>query len=95
MIAAAQSGFANQLRQRLASTAPSVDPNVVSATGATDLRRDFSGAELDGIIRVYVWGIKVAFAIAIGASGLSAIVSLCTKWDNINKKKEQPKNNKC
>ncbi|KAH7336739.1 hypothetical protein BKA65DRAFT_553376 [Rhexocercosporidium sp. MPI-PUGE-AT-0058] len=42
----------------------------------------------------YEWGIKVAFAIVIAASGISAIVSLCTKWDNINKKKEQPKDSK-
>lgn len=94
MLAAAQSGFTNQLAQKLASTAPTVDPTLVSATGATDIRRVFSGAELDGVIRAYAWGIKVAFAIVIAASGVSAIFSLCTKWDNINKKKAQPKDSK-
>lgn len=94
MLAAAQSGFTNQLARKLASTAPNVDPALVLATGATDIRRVFSGAELDGVIRAYAWGIKVAFAIVIGASGVSAIFSLCTRWDNINKKKEQPKGSK-
>lgn len=94
MLAAAQAGFTNQLKQRLASTAPNVDRALVLATGATDIRRVFSGADLVGIIRAYEWGIKVAFAIVIAASCVSAIFSLCTKWDNINKKKEQPKDSK-
>ena len=94
MLAAAQSGFSNLLKQTLASTAPNVDPTLVSATGATDIRRVFSGAEVDGIIRAYSCGIKVAFAIVIGASGVSAISSLCTKWGNIHEKKEQRKDSK-
>lgn len=94
MLAAAQAGFTNQLKQRLARTAPNVDRALVLATGATDIRRVFSGADLVSIIHAYEWGIKVAFAIVIAASGISAIISLCTKWDNINKKKEQPKDSK-
>ncbi|KAI0176907.1 major facilitator superfamily domain-containing protein [Pestalotiopsis sp. NC0098] len=94
MLAAAQAGFTNQLSQRLASTAPDVDRALVLATGATDIRSVFSGADLIGIISAYEWGIKVAFAIIIASSGVSAIFSLCTKWDNINKKKEQPKDSK-
>lgn len=84
MISAAQSGFVNQLLSKLASTAPRVDPVLVIATGATELHRVFSGAELDGILIAYVWGIKIAYAITIGAVGLAIFISLCSKWTRIN-----------
>ena len=87
LIAAAQSGFVNQLLHKLANTAPSVNPALVTATGATELHQVFSGAELDGVVRAYAWGIKVAFAITIGACGITFPFSLCSKWKNVNAKK--------
>lgn len=87
MISAAQSGFVNELVRKLARTAPTVEPAAVIATGATDLHRVFSGAELDGTVRAYAWGIKTAFAITIAACGLSLPVSLLSRWDNIHQKK--------
>ncbi|KAF2031680.1 MFS general substrate transporter [Setomelanomma holmii] len=87
LIAAAQSGFDNQLVHKLASTAPSVDPALVTATGATTLRQVFSGAELDNVLRAYAWGIKVVFAITITACGITAATSLCTKRTNVNAKR--------
>jgi hypothetical protein len=91
LIAAAQSGFVNQLVHRLATTAPSVNPALVTETGATELHQVFSGAELDGVIRAYAWGIKVTFAITIAACGITVPVSLLTKWDNVNAKKQPTK----
>jgi hypothetical protein len=87
MLAAAQSAFSNQLLHKLKSTAPTVDAAVITSTGATALRQVFHGAELDGVIRAYAWGIKVAFALSIAACGITAITSLATKWDNTNKTK--------
>jgi hypothetical protein len=84
LLAAAQSAFANQLAHKLANTAPSVSLALVTATGATELRQVFSGAELDGVVRAYAWGIKVAFAITIATCGVTVFVSLCNKWHNIN-----------
>ncbi|GKT45902.1 putative efflux pump gsfJ [Colletotrichum spaethianum] len=91
MLAAAQSGFVNQLVHRLATTAPGVSPALVTGTGATELHQVFSGAELDGVIRAYAWGIKVAFAITIAACGITFPVSLLSKWDNVNAKKQPAK----
>ncbi|KAF5583054.1 major facilitator (MFS1) transporter [Fusarium subglutinans] len=88
LITAAQSGFINQILQKLSSTAPTVDPTLVTETGATTLRQNFSGAELNGILHAYAWGIKVAFAITIAACGITAITSLFTKWTNIHHKKQ-------
>ncbi|QGI68224.1 hypothetical protein CEK26_012183 [Fusarium fujikuroi] len=88
LITAAQSGFINQIIHKLSSTAPTIDPDLVTETGATTLRHNFSGAELNGILHAYVWGIKVAFAITIAACGITVITSLCTKWTNIHLKKQ-------
>ncbi|MBE3048439.1 hypothetical protein IMZ48_39240 [Candidatus Bathyarchaeota archaeon] len=87
MLSAAQSGFVNQIVRKLASTAPSVDPALVTGTGATDVHRLFSGAELDGVVRAYAWGIRVVFAITIAACGLTVPFSLCNTWANVNAKK--------
>ncbi|KGO58338.1 Major facilitator superfamily domain, general substrate transporter [Penicillium expansum] len=87
LLSAAQSGFVNQLVHKLAETAPSVNPALVTGTGATDVHRLFSGAELDGVVRAYAWGIKVVFAITIAACGLTVPFSLCNTWANINAKK--------
>ncbi|KAK9249700.1 major facilitator superfamily domain, general substrate transporter [Lipomyces tetrasporus] len=87
MIATAQSSFVNQIVHKLATTAPSVNPALVTGTGATELNQIFSGAELNGVLRAYAWGIKVVFAITIGACGITVPVSLFSKWTNINAKK--------
>lgn len=66
------------------------DCKVVPAKGrgvVTDVHRLFSGAELDGVLRAYAWGIKVVFAITIAACGLTVPFSLCNKWTNVNAKK--------
>jgi hypothetical protein len=57
------------------------------ATGATDLHKTFSGDELSGILVAYMAGIKVAFAITIGAVGISIPISLLSKWGRINQEK--------
>jgi hypothetical protein len=88
LITAAQSGFLNQIIHKLSSTAPTVDPALVTETGATTLRENFSGAELNGVLHAYVWGIKVAFAITIAACGITVITSVFTKWTNIHHKKQ-------
>lgn len=89
IIAAGQSGFVNQLVHKLATTAPSVSPALVTATGATELHQVFPGAELDGVIRAYAWGIWVAFAITLASCGITAAVSLLTQWTNIPREETQ------
>jgi hypothetical protein len=87
LLAAAQSGFANQLAKRLAHTAPNVTLALVTATGATELRQAFPRSELDGVLRAYAWGVKVAFALTIAACGITVVVNMFRKWNNINKVK--------
>ncbi|KAF5638087.1 major facilitator (MFS1) transporter [Fusarium sp. NRRL 52700] len=89
LITAAQSGFINQIIHKLSNTAPTVDPALVTETGATTLRQNFSGAELNGILHSYAWGIKVAFAITTASCGITVIASLFTKWTNVHHKKQR------
>ncbi|KAL3417500.1 beta-ketoacyl synthase domain-containing protein [Phlyctema vagabunda] len=65
-ISAAQSAFVNSMVGRLPVTAPGVDPALVVATGAAELRNVFSQSELPGILLAYMEGIKTAFAVSIG-----------------------------
>jgi hypothetical protein len=84
LLAAAEAGFSNRLFQLLPSTAPAVNPALVLATGASDLRNAFSSEDLPGILVAYMGGIKVTFAIALAATGLAVLISLLSSWKRIS-----------
>ena len=71
-----QSAFVNQLIAALPHTAPGIDPAVVIATGASELRNVFPAEVLPGIPDAYMIGLKVAFAVAIAFSGMSVLAAL-------------------
>ncbi|KAK3997528.1 major facilitator superfamily-domain-containing protein [Cladorrhinum sp. PSN332] len=75
-VSAAQSAFVNELVKRLATSAPDVNPFLVLGTGATQIRTVFPPDQVPGILIAYMAGIKTSLAIAVGAVGLSFIVSL-------------------
>jgi MFS transporter, DHA2 family, glioxin efflux transporter len=79
-ISAAQAGFANRLLSRVATTAPSASPELVIATGATDLRKAFNADQLEGILVAYMAGLKVTFAIAIATAGVTFLVPFTQRW---------------
>ncbi|KAI1083470.1 efflux pump antibiotic resistance protein [Whalleya microplaca] len=83
-VSAAQSAFVNQLISQLPITEPGVDPGVVVATGATTLRVVFDATQLPGILLAYMTGLRVAFAIAVGAVGLSSIFGLFNSWRRLS-----------
>lgn len=72
-VSAAQSAFVNALVGQLDD---SVDPLLVLGTGATQLRRVFSPAQMPGILVAYMAGIRTALALAVGACGLALVASL-------------------
>jgi len=82
-ISAAQSIFTNILINRLAVTAPSVDPSQVIATGATDLHSVFSSDVLPGILRAYMDGLKGTYGLATGALTLASVLSVFVEWTSI------------
>jgi hypothetical protein len=86
-VQAAQSAFSNKLVQGLIKYTPSLDPAVVIAVGATDIRNSFDEAMLPGILDAYMDGLKTTFVLAIALSGCAVVVGAFTPWTNIKGKK--------
>lgn len=84
-VSAAQGSLVAKLISELPSKAPSVDPAMVVAAGATGLRGVFPAEVIPGILESYLSGIKVAFAIMIGGAGFAAVTSVIGKWNKLDK----------
>jgi hypothetical protein len=69
---------------RLAESAPTVNPMVVLGTGATQIRAVFAADEIPGILVAYMAGIKTALAIALGAVGVSFVIVLFSNFKRLN-----------
>jgi len=82
----AQSAFINRLLARIPNTAPSVDPALLIVTGATELRRVFSTAEIPGVIAAYMDGPKVTFLLVIAFAVVTMQIALCAKWQIVKPK---------
>lgn len=85
-VSVAQSAFTNALVERLAVYAPDLDPVRVIAAGATGLRDVFTDEEVPGIIRSYMDGLKVTFAIIVALTGVATVASLAMPWTSIKGK---------
>jgi hypothetical protein len=83
-VSASQSGFVNRLTSTLVSSAPDVNPQMVIATGATQIRSTFPPNQVPGIVFAYMAGVKVTFALIIGLAGFTCLVSLLAPWKPIN-----------
>jgi len=87
-ISAGQTGFANRLLKEAPEKVPGVNPAVVVATGATDLRKVFSAAQLPGILVAYLDGIRVAFSIGLAVACVAFVLSFTPRWENLKEKKK-------
>ena len=83
-LSAAQSSFNNTIIRTAATKASGIDPALLLATGATQIRTAFTSAQIPGVIAAYMAGIKVVFAITIAASGFAALFSLCGSWKKLH-----------
>lgn len=72
---AGQSAFVNRLIANLPHTAPGIDPTLVLATGASQLRNVFTPEQLPGILEAYMLGIKAAFAVSLAFCGFAFLCS--------------------
>ncbi|KAK4157152.1 hypothetical protein C8A00DRAFT_40385 [Chaetomidium leptoderma] len=83
-VSAAQSAFVNTMMNRLATSAPTVNPLMLLSTGATQIRQVFPAEVVPGILVAYMAGIKTALAIAVGAVGVAFVVSLFSNFKRLN-----------
>ena len=82
-VSAGQTAFTNRLLARVPITAPDVDPKLLVATGATQLRHVFSQEQIPGIIKAYMDGLKTTFALTIALAGISLPIALFARWRNV------------
>lgn len=66
-------------------SAPDVNPGLLIATGATQLRTTFTPDQVSGILLAYMAGLKIVFALALAATGIALCVSACNRWKRLNK----------
>lgn len=83
-VSAGQCAFGNQLVQSLALHAPDVNPGLALSIGATDIRTFFSGSTLAAVLRAYLDGLHSAYALAVAAMGVAAVISFAAEWKKIN-----------
>ena len=82
-VSAGQAALSNILLSHIKTYEPSVNPQLLIATGATQLRSVFSADQMVGILKAYMDGLHAAYAIAITVAGLATLVSLASKWRNL------------
>jgi hypothetical protein len=89
-VSIAQSIFNNRLSASLPIVAPDVDIGQVLAAGATGLKDAFSHAQLSGVLRAYMIGLKAAWVWSIALGGMAFIVSFFVEWRSIKQKDPPP-----
>ena len=82
---ASQSIFENRLLSTLPITAPGVDPLLVLAAGANNLRVNFTETQLPGILAAYMKGLQSAFILSIASGGVAFIIGVSQPWLHLNK----------
>ncbi|KAF2258393.1 MFS gliotoxin efflux transporter glia [Lojkania enalia] len=78
-----QAAFVNQMLTRLRTSAPGVDPSLVIATGATQLRDVFTPEQLPGIIDAYMQGLRAVFGVATGIVGFACLWTFVIPWTRL------------
>ncbi|KAH8809286.1 major facilitator superfamily transporter [Xylogone sp. PMI_703] len=82
-LSGSQAAFVNTMAGHLHADAPSIDPLLVVATGATELRKVF-GDQVVGVLKAYMSGLKVSFALSLAGTGIAMIVACLGSFKRIN-----------
>lgn len=90
-ISVSQSLFANRLIKAVKQNVQGLDPAIVVGTGATELRKVFSAAQLAGVIESFMAGLQDAFTLAIAVGGVAVLVSVAVVVFDRRNLKAKPK----
>jgi MFS transporter, DHA2 family, glioxin efflux transporter len=82
-VSAGQAALSNILISHIQTYDQTVNPQLLIATGATQLRSVFSSEQMVGILEAYMDGLHAAFSIAITVAGLATLISLASRWRNL------------
>ncbi|PVH97029.1 MFS general substrate transporter [Periconia macrospinosa] len=75
-VAAGEAAFAQGLVRHVKAGLPSLDPSVVVNAGALQIRRVFSGRELEVVLGGYLYGCRVSHLLVVSCGVLTCVVSL-------------------
>ncbi|KAK5111737.1 hypothetical protein LTR85_011782 [Meristemomyces frigidus] len=68
----------------LAIHLPGVDTALVLETGATQIRDAFSAEQVPVVVRAYISGLKIVFAITTAAFGIATVVAPLGNWKKLD-----------
>ncbi|GKZ24625.1 hypothetical protein AbraIFM66951_012029 [Aspergillus brasiliensis] len=83
-LSSAQSAFNNELINYLRKNLPEVNPEIALGTGATEIRKVFTAAQIPVVIDAYVTGLQAVWAIMIAACGIATLVGFLGSWKRLN-----------
>lgn len=82
-ISIAQNIFANTLVKEVPKYAPGMDPQVLLAAGATNIRSVVPPELLDGVLFAYNQAVTTSYILAIACGGLAALSSVMFEWKSV------------
>lgn len=85
-VSVGQNVFSNKLVQGITRLLPNVSPQLIVNTGATDLRRIFSGDELSQVLVAYNEALQNVFLISVVLACLSIFGALALEWRSVKGK---------
>ncbi|CZR62766.1 related to transporter (major facilitator superfamily) [Phialocephala subalpina] len=75
ILALAETDFSSSLRSTLKEYAPSVDPALVVAAGATGIRKAVTSEQLPGVLKAYNQAVTNTFILGCAASGVAFLAA--------------------
>jgi len=95
-VAVAQTVFQNGVVSAAKELVPDIDPLLLLATGATELRDVLTKIgkldEMPEVLKVYMVGLKDAFRVSVGLASAAVLTTIFVEWKSI--KSEQGKRNR-
>ncbi|KAI1170393.1 MFS gliotoxin efflux transporter glia [Nemania sp. FL0916] len=82
-VSVAQAVLNNRLIASLAASAPNINPQTVFMVGATDIRKTFSGTDLDYVLQAYLSGLKGSWALSTALGGITFLSAFLAEWKSI------------
>lgn len=85
-ISVGQNVFTNQLIKNLGTVVPDLDPKIVLAVGATELKNAIEKRFLAGVIQAYNLALTQTFYVSVAAASLSIIGAAFVEWKSMKGK---------
>lgn len=82
-ISVAQNVFTNKLLSNLAIMVPNLDPAIVLATGATNLKTVIDPKDLAGVLTAYNGAIVNCFYVSVAMAVVSIFGAVCMEWKSV------------